>query len=366
MKLSESTYVPVLSWRLGEYQALFRLDDAVKDRIVPLVRIPDVEFDFEKRQSKKTVNDHVLPFVGRYTKKWHKRRAWITLHNSIAVGRMNGGIHVFDHIFEGLREFESQAVPAVQLGCDSDTVAAAARANTIDGHGVGILVRLENLMTAGLLTKVNRLAAVLKASIEETDLIIDLRAPNFLPYDVFATALIAALRRFGDFSILRNLVLVSSAIPESFRVIARGTDEIPRHDWLFYRQLREALPPRMRIPAFGDYTVVHPDFTPRDMRLIKAAGRIVYTTATTWATRKGGAFRDDREQMFGHCNEIIHDPIFHFQGAGYSFGDDFIAKCARHQEGPSSPTMWKCVMINHHITTAADILARTYAPSSLL
>ena len=220
MKLSEVTYVPVLSWRQGEYQALFRLNSSVKDRIVPLVRIPDVEFDFAKWQDKKTVNDHVLPFVGRYTKKWHKRLARIALHERIAVGRMNGGIHVFDHIFEGLREFESQAAPAVSLASDSDTVAAAARANTIDGHGVGILVRLENLMTAGLLTKVDRLAAALKASIEEADLIIDLRVPNFLPYDVFATALIGALRRSGDFSIFRNFVLVSSAIPESYRVIA--------------------------------------------------------------------------------------------------------------------------------------------------
>jgi T4 beta protein len=33
-------YVPAVRWRTGEYQALLRLSDAAKDRIVPLITIP--------------------------------------------------------------------------------------------------------------------------------------------------------------------------------------------------------------------------------------------------------------------------------------------------------------------------------------
>jgi Beta protein len=93
------------------------------------------------------------------------------------------------------------------------------------------------------------------------------------------------------------------------------------------------LPAGMRRPNFGDYTVVHPDFTPMDMRKIKSAGKVIYTTPRNWFVRKGGAFRDNPAQMHDHCADLVKRPIF--KGAGYSSGDDYIAKCAVRKEGPS-------------------------------
>ena len=40
-------YVPCLRWRLAERQALAELSDKAKDSVVPLITIPDLEFDFE-------------------------------------------------------------------------------------------------------------------------------------------------------------------------------------------------------------------------------------------------------------------------------------------------------------------------------
>ena len=364
MILSEDVYVPALRWRQGEYQALLRLKPAIKDRIMPLICIPDVEFDFERRQPKKTVHDHVYPFLGRYHKKWDRRPAWISLNESIAVGRMNDGRHIFDFIFDGIRPHDAHAVPALSLASDSDTLAAVARAIAQDGQGVGFLIRLEDLMTAGTCGKIVKLAETLAVSLEEIDLIIDLRAPNFQPYKVFAKALSAALRCLGDLAIFRNFVLVSTAIPDSFKDIARGSDKIQRHDWLFYQVLLDVLPSGMRRPVYGDYTIVHPDFTAIDMHKTKPAGKIIYTTAAVWATRKGGAFRDNPEQMYTHCHAIVTEAEFQFRGALFSHGDAYITKCADRQEGPSNLSRWKEVAINHHITVVADDLAKLAAASS--
>lgn len=111
----------------------------------------------------------------------------------------------------------------------------------------------------------------------------------------------------------------------------------------------------MRRPNYGDYTIVHPDFKALDMRMIKAAGKLVYTTAGDWEVRKGGAFNDNRSQMHDHCASIV--ACGKFAGAGYSIGDDYIAKCAAHLEGPSNQTRWKEVAINHHITRVLDDLS---------
>lgn len=118
MNLSESTYVPALRWRQGEYQALLRLSTAVKDRVMPLITLPPVEFDFERRQPMKSTHEHVHPFCNRYVAKWGKRPAWIALDKEIADGRMNDGSHVFDYVFNGLRSTGAIIIPALSLQAD--------------------------------------------------------------------------------------------------------------------------------------------------------------------------------------------------------------------------------------------------------
>ncbi|MCP4165931.1 MAG: hypothetical protein GY759_08560 [Chloroflexi bacterium] len=362
MILSDDMYVPAMRWRQAEYQALLRLRPQVKDKVVPLISIPEVEFDFELRQLKKSVHEHVFPFVGRFHAKWGTRPAWVTLNEKIAIGRMDDGRHVYDYIFDGLRPHQAHAIPAIPIAADTDTLNSVKRASKTDGHGVGIILRIEDLM-GGPRGKISALIEMLSSSENEVDLIIDLRAPNFEPYASFATALIASMRRLGDIDGFRNFVMVSTAIPQSFVDIARGTDEIPRHDWMFYQTLLEALPSAMRLPNYGDYTIVHPDFVAMDMRMIKAAGKVIYTTPNTWGTRKGGAFRGNEEQMHAHCASILEDDKFQFQGAGFSFGDAYIAKCAVGDEKPSNLTRWKDVAINHHITMVTNGLSKFAAAS---
>lgn len=358
MPLASGSYVPALRWRQAEYQALLRLGSAVKNRIVPLITIPPIEFDFETRKPKKTVHEHVRPFVGRYKEKWGQRPSWLALDDSIATGRMNDGAHVFDHVLDGLRAHCALAIPVLRLGTDAETKAAATRAAALDRHGIGINLRLEDLMHDDIGTRVKGLLADVGGSPEGADLLVDLGAPDYEPYHAFAEALVPALERLGDTRAFRNLVLLGTAIPESFGPLAKGSHELPRHDWLFYKCLLERLPTAMRRPIYGDHTIVHPSFTAAiDFRTIKPPGKIVYTTDSTWAVRKGGAFQSDPDQMYEHCSVITRDPRFGFRGASFSSGDDYLEKCADGAEKPSNLTRWKEVGVSHHITMVVHDLA---------
>ena len=353
--LNSQTYVPALRWRMGEYQALFRLANPIKDRIVPFITIPGVEFDFEEWEQDDIVHNHVERFRNRYKSKWGKRPAWIGVDPEIAHTTMNDGRYIFPYVFEELRKFEARAVPVIPLNATSIVSQSVAMITKRECWGAAISLRLEDLMQPNPLKQVQALASVLGVPLSYTDLIIDLGAPNFEPYDVFSEALIVALRKMGDLETYRNLVLIGTAFPESFRNIAKGTDEVPRHDWLFYRTLIAKLPSGMRRPNFGDYTITHPAFKARNMLMTKPAGKIVYTTSDIWSVRKGGSFRDNREQMHDHCADIVSTNIF--KGAGYSKGDEYIAQCAAREAGPSTLTRWKEVGINHHITFVSDELA---------
>jgi hypothetical protein len=91
------------------------------------------------------------------------------------------------------------------------------------------------------------------------------------------------------------------------------------------------------------------------MRMVKPAGKLIYTTKDQWLVRKGAAFRGNESQMYVHCDHVVKSG--HFRGAAFSFGDDYIAKCATKAEKPSTPTRWKTIGINHHIMQVLDEVA---------
>ena len=355
MILTSDMYVPALRWRQGEYQALARLGTAAKERIVPYVTIPEVEFDFELWQPKKSVQEHVHPFAARFNAKWGQRPAWVGVHPSIADKPMGDGRGIFTYVFEALRAFHANAIPAVPLDAAPTTVASVAAIVGADGFGAAISIRLEDLMKPDALVRIEGLATSIGLSLDDADLVSDLGAPNFEPYDAFAGALIAAVQKLGDLHAFRNFVIIGTAIPETFKDVAKGSDQIPRHDWLFFQALLGKIQAGMRQPNYGDYTIVHPEFTPVDMRKIKSAGKLVYTTSNAWEIRKGGAFRDNPEQMHDHCASIVASG--NFSGASFSKGDDYIAKCATKAMGPSNQPWWKFVTINHHITHVLNDLS---------
>ena len=355
MTLTSDKYVPSLRWRQGEYQALLRLSDSAKRRIVPYITIPEIEFDFEEWRPRKSIHEHVHPFPTRYKAKWDQRPAWIGVHASIVDEPMDDGRDIFTYTFDALRTFQAHAVPAILLETSPMIVASVRAILATDRLGAAISVRLEDLMKPDTKTRIENLVSSLGASIDEIDLVIDLGAPNFEPHDAFAGALITALRQLSNLHAYRNFILIGTAIPKTFADVARGADQLPRNDWLFYCKLLRKIPRAMRRPNFGDYTIVHPEFKAIDMRKVKPAGKVIYTTPDRWEVRKGSAFRDNPKQMYDHCASIVASGAF--KGSGYSSGDDYIAKCAIRQEGPSNQTRWKDVCINHHMTQVLDDLA---------
>jgi hypothetical protein len=108
--LKPDSYVPSLRWRQAEYQALMRLRDDAKDRVLPLIVVPKPEYDFEKKRMKKTVEEQVQPFAAQLKLKWGTRPAWIDIHPEIVSTRMADGKLPLGHVFDTLHELGSAAV----------------------------------------------------------------------------------------------------------------------------------------------------------------------------------------------------------------------------------------------------------------
>jgi hypothetical protein len=355
MNIAPDTYVPSLRWRMGEYQALSRLSEEAKARVVPFVVIPEIEFDFEEWAPKKTVQEHVGPFAKRFRQKWGMRPAWIDVHPKIHAQPMDSGKLPIAHVFDELHVVWNNAVPVTSLDGSPAINAAVAAIVKTDGLGVGIRVRIEHVMKPGCKPAIDALMKSIGVAPADTDLIVDLGAPNYEPYADFADGLIAAMSAFGDLSAFRSYIVMGSAYPQTVGLGKPGGD-LPRHDWLFYQTLVGKLDKDARIPNYSDYTIVNPEFTPRDMRRIRSGGKVVYTESKTWYVRKGGAFRDNPAQMHDHCKYILDSGKF--RGPTFSDGDAYIEKCANKKVRPSNQPFWKQVAISHHIMHVLDDLSK--------
>ena len=354
-------YVPALRWRTGEYQALLRLAEPVKQRIKPLITIPRIEFDFDDYTPRHTVQDHVKPFPGRYLQKWGPRPAWVDVNQSLHSGHMDNGDTVFTYVFDALRKGSAEAIPVASLDYNPSVIAEIAAIVALDNKGVAIRVRLEHLMLPDFSNRLSALIAQLEHELGTADLIVDLGTPFYEPYRIFCAALGAALSTIASLDEYRTFALIGSAFPDSLKDVAQPGGTVERHEWKFYKALLKNLPSKMRRPIFGDYTIVHPAFVAEmDMRVVKPAGKLVYTAQDQWIIRKGGAFRTDPAQMHEHCEFIVNSGKF--AGPRFSSGDEYIALCANKKAGSSTLTRWKEIGINHHITHVLDDVARFGGP----
>ena len=290
----------------------------------------------------------MYPFVARYMKKWGWRPSWVTLDESIASGRMGGGEHVFDYVLDNLRAKGGLAIPALRLGTDTETKVAVARAISWDQHGTGVIVRLEDLMRNDVGVRILALVNDVGGRPDEVDVLIDMAAPNYEPYEMFANALVLALRNLGDTSAFRNLIVVGTAIPESLASVAKGSDDIPRHDWLFYQVLLKRLPADMRRPTYGDPHDRSPSIQGDRFSGDPTLGKSRVHDAKDLGNTKGGRISG---MIPRKCTPTVRRSSRNlgsvFAAVGFSHGDDFITKCAVGAAGPSNLTRWKEVGISH-------------------
>lgn len=215
MGVSAKTYVPVLKWRQGEYQALMRLHAATKAQVMPLIEVTPPEWDFETHKIKKTIDSQLAPFASRLEKKWGTRPAFLDTSFLDPVARMIGGVHPLTYLLDGVRSRAGTVTPVTSPGRDLAHYNAVASAVATDGRGVAVRVSLDDIADPGFPTTLASLVGSLGAVLPQTDLIIDLAAKNFEPL-ADLTALVSALLQSSPVYVqVRSLILVGTSFPAS-------------------------------------------------------------------------------------------------------------------------------------------------------
>lgn len=348
-------YVPILKWQQSEYQALLRLDGSVKDKIMPLLVVPPVGYDFEERRDKKTLFEHVEKFADRYSKKWGGRKAFVDLHPSIESQLLEDGSTVFDFILNGLNDIGEVGIPILRLGSSDASIQSVKKACLSFGIGFGIRISLADLQFQSVGKYLFETCNKVGLSPGDVSLIFDISAPEvFEPYNAFSSALLARINSIDHLSEYKNLIIAATSLKMS--QVARPGSEQTRHEWHLYQEIVKdaSSPPNL---IFGDYTIESPGFLQGDMRLINPAAKLIYSCESSWLIKKGGAFRDDRAQMVKLCTDIVQST--HWKGEGFSAGDRRIFQTYSKDPTVTHGTLgtWKEAGISHHMTLVVGQLS---------
>jgi Beta protein len=361
MSVGALQYVPVLKWRQAERQAVSRLHASEKDAIVPLFIVPPIEYDFEERREKRTLQEHLERFPDIYLAKWGDRRAFIDTHDSLRSGTMDNGEEATAYIFRELHSRGANAVPV--LSRQSDINATLLTIVARDQCGVALRVDAHSLTSSAISDLAGVVVSKLRIDISDIDLILDLGKPeNFGPRQAFAGALAQHINRIGGIDNYRSFALAMTAIDLSS--VKKPGATLQRKEWLLYQELIAPRHALKRIPAFGDYAIETPNFAPDlDFRLISPAARIVYTVDSDWWVLKGEAFRDNPDQMTSMCKTVAESE--NYAGPELSWGDKRILETANGTGNSGNLTTWKQVGISHHLCVVVRQLASLHdSPSS--
>jgi hypothetical protein len=360
-KMSSYLYVPILKWRMGEYQSLLRMRSDLKPKMLPLIELCPPEYDFEAEQLKKTIDEQLATFAQRLKQKWADRLAFVDGLLLEAGDRMKNGEHPMTFIFASVRGDGGRIIPVTGLDRDEAYQGAVKVAAKVDGLGVCLRVGLDEVADETFGERVEALLASLGVQLAETDIILDLRAANFEPVAALATLVGGLIEASTVLAAARSLVFAGTAFPASMGAVKTRITKIKRSEWLAYKALVAALPEYARRPLFGDYAIAGPERVSIDMRKVKPAASVRYASHDIWLVAKGSNVRDNGFGQFRElCKEIAESDFY--LGREFSKGSEHVYDCAFAGASTGNLTTWRWVGTNQHMTKVLDDLA-TFADS---
>lgn len=361
MPITHTDYVPILKWRLGEYQALLRLPDAVKDRTVPLIEITPPDFDFDTWTPSKSIDDHLAKFAARFRAKWGTRLALLDCGLLEPAEVMQGGKHPMQYLCEEAFARGAALIPVIRLDSNAAYRSAVKAANAMMQTGVVLRCSLDEALDPAFDANVGAILRQLGVIIANCDVVLDLEAPAWDPEEVLINIVTAAIQASNTMATARSLILAGTSFPASMAEVTGPIQFWPRREWTFFRALSTALGETVRKPTFSDYAIAANGYTQMDMRKVKPSATIRYACDDGWIIAKGVNVRDNGFGQYRGCSGTVTGSA-HFLGSGFSPGSDYIEQCRDGIASTGSLSTWRWVGSNHHITKVVADLATMFGP----
>lgn len=252
------------------------------------------------------------------------------------------------------------ARPVLRLDDDPSVLAEVAAAVALHGRGACLRLGSEeedpDPGAAAALAPSALDAAGLDPA--DVDLLIDLRQVSS-SRDVARTApvALAVLSWASASGPWRSVALVVGAFPASISQLPTcASSPVRRYDADLYDAVLSGGP--AVVPHYGDYGVAHPA-VPTPVRQ-GPLPNLRYCSGEEWQVFRERRDLPGNDSFFTLCGRVRSSA--YWAGAGYSWGDGEVDRCADASGGAGTATQWRAYGTSHHLAQVTDRLASLGAP----
>ena len=352
--INHSTYVPILKWKQGEYQALSELDENIKKYIVPLFEIPPIGYDHERQVEAKSIDEHIEHMGSRLKKKWGIGSCFIDLYK-LKLDKNNQTEYV-SKIFDLYNNEGCNVIPVLYLDSSDALIEEIKKIVFKDKRGLCLRLKFSILSERQdtINDQINSFLDKINLKKPNVDLIVDFEdAPN----EPYFNYIISTLKTLKEINLWRSFIIAGGSFPEK-----PDKNYIKRLEWMLYNKCYAEFVDTYRLPAFGDYNINYREFQNYDMRIVKPAAKLKYTLDEMWYFDKGTAIRGRDSRGYGQfrdmCQKLIETP--YYRGETFSSGDKYINDCAKGIAKTGNLSTWVKVSVNQHLTKVVHDLASLY------
>lgn len=346
-------YTPIVKGKENDFKAIGKMPNTLAARTFPLVELlaPDEPSQFDASY---------LRFGGQLRKHCPAQRVSVDLH-SIAPWQKTAdgswGVEALCGYLEGLGvEF----VPVFGFDHEPELWDRIAKIARRGGRGLTFRLTEEDLVVPEdtLHELLERLASA-KLNANEVNLIIDLASMNGM--DKATIAKMRSLSQdFIDSAMTTKMFglvsIVGSSMPKDVSEVPKeGQAAIPRQELPLWLGVANSLP-ELSI-AYGDYGVIHPNFSLK-APATNANAKIRYTSSREHHIFRGYSLREGIKYKQYHDLARQVTTTSDYQGRDYSYGDEYIWRCANFEARTGSLGTWVEVDMNHHLVFTAAQLVR--------
>lgn len=346
-------YTPIVKGKENDFRAIGRIPRHLAVRTFPLIElVPPEESD--------KLEKAYFRFCDNLRRNCGWQRVSVDLHAIAPEQRVQGGGYALEAVCAMLKASGINFVPVFGFDHEPELWERIAQVAREGGRGLTFRVKRDDLLDPDdtlelLLEHLNREGF----DSRDVNLIVDLGALYGME-----TAEVEAWRsRAQDFIDLavtaKPFALVSltgSSMPKHVGdVPMHGEMSIPRRELRLWLDVANSLR-NVRI-AFGDYGVVHPDFSAK-MRGKHTNAKIRYTSARSHNIFRGYRLSDGLkyEQFYDLSKRVVDADVF--LQPDYSFGDGYLWKCAKRDVSHGHLGTWVEVDLSHHFVFTAMQLDR--------
>lgn len=327
-----------------------------KSKLIPLIEIPDMGWDYENEKYTTTLDKHLEKSAKNIASAWVEPYQIIVDCNSLA-NHVSPGITTIQFLFSKLSVYKVNAIPCLLLGA-TDAELNSVSNLVLNGSWVCIRIKASQASDFDINNEIDRIIQTLDVSLEKVIVILDMEYAEFGQLSLIqlaSTSLIGGIRDI-------NLFAIFSLSITSFPINLTGIDgdstaEINRIETALYEYLDTKSNILPRMPLYSDYCVSHPNIDEIDPRLMTMSASIRYTTQKSWLIFKGRAVKTHSFDQFYALARKVVARTEEYSGEDFSWGDGQIYEKSNNNGGTGSATTWRQIATNHHIALTIQQLS---------